>query len=441
MRHLRFLALLLAATLLAVGLMPLLSPAGAEGEALPYWIGVDVKNQRVTVYSTADNAVLHRWLCSTGTSSTPTPTGIYTIPAGRNTNRKEWYKFGGVYVKWATRITGGIYFHSVLFSKANDSTMQVNTLKKLGHSASHGCIRLEVSNAKWISDNIATGTKVIIHSGVDDSRITSALGGSAGVEVTPSMPAPPSVQALVLDQVGPITLNRGEVLQLNCAVLPEGAGTSLSWRTSKRRCVTVSSTGLVTAVGDGAATITVTASNGVKTSVQVHSVDSTAARSVAINADRIVYVNVGEALQLDATVEPATAVSGLTWKSSRPRYAVVDANGLVTGVAKGSAKITVTTSNRKKSTVTVKVLDPYAPAGVAIAQPGPITLHVGETAQLSAALTPATSQTTFTWTSSRARVATVDGNGLVTAVKKGRTKVTVRTANKKRAAIIINVVE
>ncbi len=441
MRYLRFLALLLAATMLAVGFAPLLSPAGAEGDALPYWVGVDVKNQRVTIYSTADNAVLHRWLCSTGTSSTPTPTGVYTIPSGRNTNRKEWYKFGGVYVKWATRITGGIYFHSVLFSKADDSTLQVNTLKKLGHSASHGCIRLEVSNAKWISDNIAIGTKVIIHSGVDDSRITSALGGSAGLEVTPSMPAPPVVQALVLDQAGPITLNRGETLQLNCVVQPEGASTRLSWRTSKRKCVTVSSSGLVTAVGDGAATITVTASNGVKASVQVESVDSTAARSVAINANKIVYVNVGETLQLGATVEPATAMAGLTWKSSRPRYATVDANGLVTGVAKGSAKITVTTSNRKKSSVTVKVLDPYAPAGVAIAQPGPILLHVGETAQLSAVLTPETAKSTFTWTSSRKRNATVDANGLVTAVKKGVSKITVRTANKKRATIVVRVLD
>ena len=441
MKHLRFLALLLVAALMAFGLAPMLSLAGAEGEALPYWVGVDVKNQRVTIYSTADNAVLHRWLCSTGTNSTPTPTGVFTVPDGHNTNRKEWYKFGGVYVKWATRITGGIYFHSVLFSRANDNSMQTSTLKKLGHRASHGCIRLEVYNAKWISDNIAVGTKVIIHNGVDDSRITSVLGGNAGVEVTPSMPGPPTVQALVLDPAGPITLSRGESLQLNCAVQPAGAGTSLSWRSSKRKYVTVSASGLVTAVGNGTATITVTASNGVKASVKVTSVDGTAASSVAINAGKVVYVNVGETLQLGATVEPAAAAAGLAWKSSRPRYATVDASGLVTGVAKGSAKITVTTSNRKKSSVTVKVLDPYAPAGVAIAQPGPITLHVGETVQLSAALTPATSQTALTWTSSRARVATVDANGLVTAASKGRAKITVKTANKKKARIVINVVE
>lgn len=439
MRYLRIMALALAALLLLSALPALTEEAGEA--PLPYWLGVDVANQRVTVYSTADNSVVHRWLCSTGTSSTPTPTGVYTIPSGRNTVRKEWYKFGNVYVKWATRITGGIYFHSVLFSKANDNTLIASSLKKLGHQASHGCIRMEVPNAKWISDNIAIGTKVIIHKGVNDARITGALGGSAGVALTPSMPAPPTVQALVLDPAGPITLNKGETLQLNCTVVPEGAATSLSWKSSKKKCVTVSSTGLVTAVGDGPATVTVTSSNGVKASIQIDAVDSTAARSVALDQKGVVYVNVGETLQLNATVTPDTAVAGLTWKSSKPRYAVVDASGLVTGVAKGSSKITVTTSNKKKAVVTVKVLDPYAPAKVQLAEKGPCVLHVGETLQLNAILTPDTSKTTFTWTSGKARVATVDAGGLVTAVGKGKAKITVRTANKKRATIVIQVVD
>ncbi len=439
MRKIRMLALALVALLLLGAL-----PAFAEevGEApLPYWLGVDVANQRVTVYSTADNSVVHRWLISSGTSSTPTPTGVYTIPSGRNTVRKEWYKFGNVYVKWATRITGGIYFHSVLFSKANDNTLIGSSLKKLGHQASHGCIRMEVANAKWISDNIAIGTKVIIHKGVNDARITSVLGGSAGIATTPSMPAPPVVQALVLDPAGPITLNKGETVQLGCAIVPEAASTSLSWKSSKKKCVTVSSAGLVTAVGDGVATVTVTASNGVKASVQVNSVDSTAARSVALDKKGTVYVNVGETLQLNATVEPATAAAGLTWQSSKPGYAAVNASGLVTGVAKGTAKITAMTSNRKKAVVTVKVLDPYAPAKVQLAEKGPYVLHVGETLQLNAILTPDTSKTTFTWTSGKARVATVDASGLVTAVAKGKAKITVRTANKKRATIVIRVVD
>ncbi len=440
MKRMRLFALVLA-LMLAVGILPCVDSAAKADAALVYWIGVDVQNQRTTIYRVSDNSVVHRWLCTTGASSTPTPQGVYHLPAAHGSERQEWFAFTGTYVKYAVRYTSRLYFHSVLFKRKDDNAMKVSTLRHLGHKGSAGCVRLEVQHAKWICDNCPTGTLVVIHNGVNDPRITGILGGPAGIETTPSLPAPPIVVGLKLDPAGPITLNRGETLQLSCAIEPANATTALRWKSSKKKYVTVDENGLVTAVGNGAATITVTASNGVKATIKIDSVDNSAARSVAINANKTVYVNVGETLQLGATVEPAAAAAGLTWSSSRPRYATVDANGLVTGVAKGSAKITVTTSNRKKSTVTVQVLDPNAPAGVAIAQPGPITLHVGETAQLSAALTPETAKSTFTWTSSRKRVAIVDGNGLVTAVKKGKAKITVKTANKKKATIVINVVD
>ena len=48
--------------------------------------------------------------------------------------------------------------------------------------------------------------------------------------------------------------------------------------------------------------------------------------------------------------------------------------------------------------------------------------------------------TTYTWLTSKARVAVVDGNGLVTALQKGTAKITVRTANKKKATVKIKVI-
>ena len=435
MKKLRSLSVLLVLALLA-GLLPAF--AHAEGESLPYWIGVDVKNQRVTVYSAADNGVVHRWLCSAGTSSTPTPTGTYTLP---NSSRKEWNKFGSVYVKWATKIHGGYYFHSILFSSRNDNSLQQRTLKLLGHPASHGCIRLQVAHAKWISDNCAPGTKVIIHKGVDDKRITGVLGHNAELATTPSLPEPPTVKSLALDKTGTVTLGKGETLPLVCTVFPANAETKLTWKSSNSKRATVNASGLVIAVGSGVATITVTASNGVKATVKVDSVDPTVAKSVKLDQKGTQYVNVGETLQLSATVVPATAAGALNWKTGKAKVATVDASGLVTAVARGSCKITVLTANKKKSTITVKVLDPYAPARVDIAQKGPITLHVGETAQLTAVPTPATSKTGFTWTTNKARIATVDGSGLVTAVKKGTAKITVRTANKRKATIVVKVID
>ena len=62
-------------------------------------------------------------------------------------------------------------------------------------------------------------------------------------------------------------------------------------------------------------------------------------------------------MQLSAGLNPATAQSALTWVSKKPAVAAVDANGVVTALAKGKTKITVATYNKKKATVTVNVVE------------------------------------------------------------------------------------
>ena len=436
----RLFALLLAAALL-VGLAPMLNAKARADENLKYWIGVDVKNQRCTIYSTADNSVVHCWLCTTGASATPTPQGIFYLPEARNSERKEWFAFTATYVKYAVRYTRGLYFHSVLFKRKDDNAMKLSTLRRLGHPGSAGCVRLEVAHAKFICDNCPTGTKVVIYKGVDDPRITGILGHSASLETTPLLPAPPFVTGLALDQSGTVRLEKGQTLQLKCAIQPANAPTKLTWKSSKTKFATVDQNGLVTAVGNGVSTISVTASNGVRTSVKVDCVDNTIARSVSLSPAGTATVNVGETLQLTAATDPAPAATALTWKSSKAGVATVNESGLVTGMAAGKAKITVTTSNRKRATVVVTVVDPHAPSKVSFAQKGPITLHVGETLALTPVLSPDAARTVFTWNSSKRAVADVNDSGVVTAHRKGKAKITVRTANKKKATIVIKVVD
>ena len=147
----------------------------------------------------------------------------------------------------------------------------------------------------------------------------------------------------------------------------------------------------------------------------------------------------GQPLQLYAALAPETAQSALTWTSGKPKVATVDANGLVTPVGEGKAKITVATANKKKATITVTVTDPYKPAGISIAQGKAVALLVGQPLQLYAVLAPETAQSALTWTSSKPKVATVDANGLVTPVGAGKAKITVATYNKKKATITVTV--
>ena len=55
-------------------------------------------------------------------------------------------------------------FHSVPYEKKDKSTLEWWEYDKLGETASLGCIRLTVKDAKWIYDNCMKGTKVEFYS-------------------------------------------------------------------------------------------------------------------------------------------------------------------------------------------------------------------------------------------------------------------------------------
>ncbi|MBQ8506422.1 MAG: L,D-transpeptidase family protein [Clostridia bacterium] len=137
--------------------------AGAEEQELLYTIDVDITNQYVTVYSAADGGIVRQMICSTGYGAT-TPTGTFYMEQPRNeVERTEWYWFGEyeVFAKYASRITGSILFHSILY---NDTASQPtwNSLHGLGEKASHGCVRLYPEDAQWIAENCPPGTQVNI---------------------------------------------------------------------------------------------------------------------------------------------------------------------------------------------------------------------------------------------------------------------------------------
>ena len=69
------------------------------------------------------------------------------------------------------------------------------------------------------------------------------------------------------------------------------------------------------------------------------------------------------------------------------------------------------------------------------------TINKGKTLKLKAVMTPKNSTDTLTWKSSNKKVAKVDKNGKVTALKKGTAKITVKTTSGKKATCKITVKE
>ena len=151
-------------TVLLALMLCVCAPAHAEYD-MPYYIGVDLTNQIVTVYRTQDDAIVRQMLCSSGMNdSTPTGT-FYLTPKGRLSERGEWTWFQQYHcwVKFATRIYQGYMFHSLPFEEKDESTMIEQSVQEFGMPASHGCMRLRVDDARFIAKECLQGTKVVIY--------------------------------------------------------------------------------------------------------------------------------------------------------------------------------------------------------------------------------------------------------------------------------------
>ena len=153
---------------------------------------------------------------------------------------------------------------------------------------------------------------------------------------------------------------------------------------------------------------------------------------VTLNKTMLVLYT-GDSETLKATVAPANATfKYVTWKSSNPTVATVDANGKVTAKSLGMADITVTTEDGGY-TATCRVGVQRRPAGdVSVTgvtlNKTTLTLSKGASETLTATIAPTNATNKkVTWTSSDPAVATVDASGKVTGVANGTATITVTT--------------
>ncbi len=138
------------------------STAKNTAKISPYKIVVYLKTQSVAVYRVKDDGSRGKlekcFTCSSGSASSPTPVGEFAIGSK---HRWRWLQ-GNVYGQYCSRIHGHILFHSTPFLKEDPSTLKNEEYDKLGKPASLGCVRMCVSDCKWIYDNAPKGTPVSI---------------------------------------------------------------------------------------------------------------------------------------------------------------------------------------------------------------------------------------------------------------------------------------
>ena len=252
-----------------------------------------------------------------------------------------------------------------------------------------------------------------------------------------------SVTSVSLSQTS-LALEVGKFSLLTATVLPVNAtNPTVSWSSSNSSVATVNAAGVVTGVSAGSATITVTTVDGGKTATCAVTVTGGGSTSVPVTGVTLspnsMTLIIGKTGKLTATVQPANATNkNVTWSSSNDAVAMVNASGTVAALMAGKATITVTTvdgSRTASSEITVTGGPVNVPVTSVSVSPATLRLETRQTATLVATVSPAdATNKAVTWKSNKTDIATVNANGVVTAVKVGSATITVTTNDGKKSA-------
>jgi hypothetical protein len=175
--------------------------------------------------------------------------------------------------------------------------------------------------------------------------------------ITPTATPKPVAVTKVAINKATMKIEIAQKIKLTATVSPINAAVkSVKWKSSNSKIAAVSSTGYVTGIGKGSATITVTTVSGNKTAICKVTVVQPV-RSVVLNKKSLT-VKKGSTYKLTATVNPSNASNkNATWKSGNKAIATVSSKGIVKGIKKGTVYIYVYTVDGNKSArckVTVK---------------------------------------------------------------------------------------
>ena len=275
---------------------------------------------------------------------------------------------------------------------------------------------------------------------------------SGETPTTPTRPPPPpppppppasvatsvavSPSSAVLAALGDTAAFAAEVRDQRGAVM---TGATVGWSSSATEVVAVAATGVVTAVGNGTATVTATAGQA---SAAVEITVRQVAAAVAVGADTVSFSAVGDTATVTATVSDANGHAvedaAVAWSSADTRVVTVSASGLVTAVGEGSARITAASGDLSGTAIARVAVVPVA----IVLDPAQMHLRaVGDTGTVTATVSDANGNTmedaAIAWSSADPAVASVTSAGLVTAIALGATEVTAAAGGVEASARII----
>ncbi|MGN0160377.1 MAG: Ig-like domain-containing protein [Lachnospiraceae bacterium] len=235
-----------------------------------------------------------------------------------------------------------------------------------------------------------------------------------------------------------LILNVGDERTLTAEVLPLTAtNRTVEWISSKEDIVSIDSNGNLKALKAGTSTITCRAIDGGSNAPlsQITVLVRTPVSSVTMNTNSIT-VPKGTVFWLYATIRPENAdLKEVVWESSDTSLATVGADGMVTALAPGVVTITATSTDNGDADYCVVTIE-EAVTGITLATGDSQTLFVGAQFTIVPVIEPIDAPNkNVTYVSSNESIATVDQNGVVTALMGGECDIIVTTEERQLKAI------
>ena len=237
----------------------------------------------------------------------------------------------------------------------------------------------------------------------------------------------------------------GATLPLTAECEPEDASIKdVVWESKNPQIARVDANGNVTGLKRGNAVITATAADGSRVSGKITIRVIQPVTGLKISPAEI-RVTTGKYSQAKVTVEPANASEKtVTWTSSDESIATV-VNGRVTGKKAGTCTITCASTTNPEVTASATVIVSQLVKSIIFTNPKEeLSFKVGEKLQLQWEIEPDdVTDTSVTFRSAHPKIATVDSDGVVTAVSRGTASiyVTARDASRKQASTRVTVIQ
>lgn len=241
------------------------------------------------------------------------------------------------------------------------------------------------------------------------------------------------------------TVASGSTIRLTGECQPADASIKgIVWASKNPQIASVDSNGNVTGLKRGNAVITATAADGsgAKGNITISVIQPVTGLRISPAEIR---VTTGRYTQAKVTVQPADASDkSVTWTSSDERIATV-VNGRVTGQKAGTCMVTCASKTNPEITASATVIVSQLVTRIEFTnQKDELSFRTGEKLQLQWEVLPDdATDTAVTFKSAHPKIATVDSNGLLTAISRGTATIyaTAQDASKRQAAVRVTVIQ